>query len=92
MDSLKLYNKYYATRDFERLELLQKIAEKYHVEDVLYPGGFVHITPSFVFPHVVYVDSDKQTAKFFKNPAIYEFVAKKKQYSKPTSIEYHQVD
>ena len=32
---------------------------------VLYPGSFVDIAPSFVFPNVVYVDLDKRAKRFF---------------------------
>ena len=32
---------------------------------VLYPGSFVDIAASFVFPVVTYVDSDRRAAKFF---------------------------
>jgi len=90
MDSLELYNKYYSSRDYERLELFQKISEKQHIEHVLYPGSFVHITPSFVFPHVVYVDSDKKAARFFKDPVIYEFISRKKKYPERAKVVYHQ--
>jgi hypothetical protein len=34
---------------------------------VLYPGSFVDIAASFVFPNVVYVDSDRRAAAFFSD-------------------------
>jgi len=45
-----------------------------------------------VFPHVVYVDSDKQAAKFFKDSAILEFIDNNKQYPEQARIAYHQSD
>ena len=33
--------------------------------DVLYPGSFVDIAASFVFPRVTYVDVDRRAAQFF---------------------------
>ena len=33
--------------------------------EVLYPGSFVDIAPSFVFDAVTYVDSDRRAARFF---------------------------
>jgi hypothetical protein len=32
---------------------------------VIYPGSFVDIAPSFVFPSVTYIDTDKRTPRFF---------------------------
>lgn len=92
MESLELYGKYYSSRNYELLELFTKINDNYHIRDVLYPGSFVHITPSLVFSHVVYVDSDKQAAKFFKDPFIYRFVEKNKQYPEQSRIDYHHSD
>lgn len=34
-------------------------------ETVLYPGSFVDVAPSFVYPAVTYVDSDSRTPGFF---------------------------
>ena len=66
-ESLKLYNKYHADNDNERLDLFQLLAEKYGIEKALYPGCFVHITPSFIYPSVTYVDTDKRASKFFSD-------------------------
>ena len=73
----KLYNHYYIDRKFERLNLFRQLKEKYGGKRVLYPGSFVHITPSFVYPDVVYVDNDPEAKKFFDHPANYDFVAKR---------------
>lgn len=43
---------------------------------VLYPGSFVDIAPSFVFPRVVYADVDRRAAAFFRDPVgIREIIA-----------------
>ena len=88
----KLYNHYYIDRKFERLNLFRQLEQKYGGTRVLYPGSFVHITPSFVYPTAVYVDNDKEAQQFFANPANYDFVAKRKHYDQPTSITFHAGD
>lgn len=88
----KLYNHYYIDRKFERLNLFRQLHEQYGGTRVLYPGSFVHVTPSFVYPEVVYVDNDPEAKKFFANPANYDFVTKRKHYVEPASITFHAVD
>ncbi|MCU0643877.1 MAG: hypothetical protein MUC94_06415 [bacterium] len=90
--SLQLYEKFFVDRDFERLDLFQLLAEKYGIESALYPGSYVHITPSFVFPVTVYIDSDKKAKKFFNDPAIYEFIANRKIYSQNADVTFYAMD
>ncbi len=90
--SLALYQKYFIDRQFERQDLFQIIADRFTVRRVLYPGSFVHITPSFVFPDVVYVDNDRQAKQFFDAPDIYEFIAQKKHYAQIAQVQYHFAD
>lgn len=91
-NSLKLYEKFFVERDFERLDLFQLLAEKYRLESALYPGSYVHITPSFVFPVTVYVDTDKKAKKFFNDPAIYDFIAKRKIYSQNADVTFYAMN
>jgi len=77
-DSLILYKKYHIDRDDERLGLFLEIAKKFNIRNVLYPGSFVHITPSFIFPRVVYVDSYKKAKKFFEDLSVYDYICKNK--------------
>jgi hypothetical protein len=87
-----LYRKYFIDRDFERLDLFQLLAEKYNVQRVLYAGSFVHVTPSFVFPDVVYVDNDNGAKKFFGNSNFRKYVVRRKSYPQDPKIIYHFVD
>ena len=34
-------------------------------ERALYPGSYVDLAPSFVWPSVTYVDTDRRAAQFF---------------------------
>jgi len=89
---LGLYRRYFVERQFERLDLFQLIADEFKVKHVLYPGSFVHVTPSFVFPKVVYVDNDKQANKFFKSPEIHQLIEERKVYAQDTSFIFHFAD
>lgn len=48
-----------------RIPLWEKVRDFSGAETVLYPGSYVDVSPSFVFPHVTYVDMDKRCPKFF---------------------------
>jgi len=93
MNFLDLYRKDYLDKQFERTELFIQIKEKYKIKNALYPGSYVHITPSFVIPHVVYVDSDKNARKFFNDAeAVAQFIEKNKKYREDASFRYIHSD
>lgn len=87
-----LYKKYHIDREDQRLGIFTILAEKYKIQTALYPGSFVHITPSFTIPKVVYVDSYKKTKKFFDNPEVYDFITKNKTYKEEPQITFHLKD
>jgi hypothetical protein len=89
---LDLYQEYFIDHDFERLDLFHQLAEKYPVQRVLYPGSFVHITPSFVFPFTTYVDSDKRAHKFFQSPGLGDFIEARKIYPQKAVFNFHAAD
>jgi hypothetical protein len=89
----ELYRKYLLDKNFERLDLFQCIDGKYDIQRVLYPGSYVHITPSFFFPDVVYVDSDKGAKKFFDNQKLLQdFVYRRKNHLQKTKVTFHFSD
>ena len=69
---LELYKEHFVDKEFERLELFQLLREKYGAESAIYPGSFVHLTPSFVFPVTTFVEMDKRAKKFVDYTA-YQF-------------------
>lgn len=87
-----MYKKYFIDRQFERLDLFQAIADEFNIHRVLYAGSFVHVTPSFVFPEVVYVDSDKYAQKFFGQAEVSKFIAQRKAYQQASSFQFHFAD
>jgi len=52
----------------------------------------VHITPSFVFADVTYVDLFKNTYKFYESPEVKVFVDAHKEYAKDANYIFHQQD
>ena len=89
---LSLYQKYHIDTEDERLDIFKILAEKFKIKTALYPGSFVHITPSFTIPKVVYVDNYKKTKKFFNNPEVKEFITKNKIYKEEPQIVFHLKD
>lgn len=83
-----LYSKYFINRQFERFDLFQTIAEIYPIKRVLYAGSFIHITSSFVFPDVVYVDNDKQAKKFFGEAETLNFINQMKVYPQDAQVQF----
>ena len=87
-----LYKKYHIDREDERIDIFKILAEKFKIKTALYPGSFVHITPSLAIPKVIYVDSYKKTKKFFDNPEVYKFITKNKTYKEEPQIAFHLKD
>jgi hypothetical protein len=90
--SAALYHESYVATGYERLLMFVHLGNKFVIERVLYPGCYVHVTPSFVFPDVVYVDNDKQAKKFFANAATAAFINESKLYTAPTSLRFLALD
>lgn len=52
----------------DREQLFRAVAETLPTPlRVLYPGSYVDVAPSFVWPSVTYVDSDRRAAQFFSD-------------------------
>lgn len=49
----------------DRRGLFDAVADTVEANDVLYPGSYVDLTPSFVWPSVTYVDVDRRANQFF---------------------------
>jgi hypothetical protein len=53
----------------DRWRLFTAVALAVKAENVLYPGSFVDIAPSFVWPSVTYIDMDRRANRFFADDA-----------------------
>lgn len=52
----------------------------------------MHVTPSLVFPDVTYVDSFRNTQKFYQSSQVKEFIEKNKKYQEKTNLKFHHQD
>ena len=91
-EAISLYKKHHVYKNDESLDQFLILAKKFNIKSVLYPGSFVHITPSFIFPKVVYVDNSEIAQNFFNDQTIYEFIYKRKLYSENSMIYFHNKD
>ena len=62
-----IYQQYVVAHGLEREDLFRLLDERFALETVLYPGCFLHVTPSFWLQHVVYVDRNDLTRRFFED-------------------------
>ncbi len=88
--NLQIYEKYFVSSQSERPGLFRALKEKYECNSTIYPGSFVHITPSLIFPKTVYIDSDRRVQKFFDDPEVLDWVLQNKEYSEVPSIQGFQ--
>ncbi|MBN1581807.1 MAG: hypothetical protein JXA89_13970 [Anaerolineae bacterium] len=88
----KLYHAHFVAKGDERLGLFRLLAGQFDIGKGIYPGSFCHITPSFVVPEMVYVDSDKRCPKFFAAEQTMEFVCEKKEYAAHSVLRFHAAD
>ena len=87
-----LYQHYYVDKSDERRILFEIVTDRYHPQKGVYPGSFVHITPSFYIPDMTYIDSDKRISKFFNNDKVLRFIELNKNYREKASIDGIQSD
>jgi hypothetical protein len=87
--SRDLYDKHFAEQGFERIDLFKSLVERFEIKRALYPGSFVHISPSFVIQSVTYVDTDHRCPHFFTDPDILRMVKRRKRYPGTPEIVFH---
>lgn len=88
-----LYKKYFRDIQFERCGLFKAIQQNYDCTTVLYPGSSIHITPSFYFPHVVYVDTHEVAQKFFADhETVVSFITSNKKYQQSSFVRFINQD
>ena len=90
--ALEAYQKYYIDRDYEQVDLFRLLKNEFGVASAVYPGSYIQISPSFIYPTVVYIDSDKNALRFFQDESLKEIVEGRKEYPEDPKIVYHGVD
>jgi len=87
--SIDSYERFYKDMNFEREGLFETLKEEYYCNTVLYPGCSIHITPSFYFQHVVYVDISETANKFFDNiNNVLDYINGNKKYKQPAYVQF----
>ena len=72
--------------------VFRKIRDEFSAQRVLYPGSYLHITPSLFFPRVCYVDSLAGFADALVNPDLRQYVADHRDYPESPVICCYQQD
>lgn len=90
--SQQLYKQYFVDNHSERLGLFRVIKEKLDVTSAIYPGSFIHITPSLIFSRTAYIDNDRRVQAFFDDPKVLEWVGVHKEYPEEPVIQAFQQD
>lgn len=91
-DPLGLYLNNHENRGYTMIGLFREVKKKYDPVRVLYPGSYIHITPSLVFSDVTYIDSFRDTNKFFISPEIEKYIRKHKEYNEQSKIKFYHQD
>ncbi len=86
------YQKYYIGRDYEQVDLFRLLKNRYGISSAIYPGCYIQISPSFIFPDVAYIDSDKYAKKYFKSDSLVEIVRERKEYPEEPKVAFHGID
>ncbi len=74
------------------LRYLQLIKKTFACRRVLYPGSYLDITPSLVFPEVCYVDSLKGIARRMADPDLLKYINDHKSYPEASAIRCNEAD
>lgn len=67
-------------KDDERTGLFKQLAKNFEIKKVFYPGSYAHLSPAFVFDHVVFNDTYKNLVKFYESDEVYDYVVERKEY------------
>ena len=90
--ALEKYLSYYGGINDPHLEAFRLIKKKCEVESVLYAGSWIHLTPSLVFPYVVYIDFFAEMDSMFNDPELLEYIESNSETIKKPVIKLHKAD
>jgi hypothetical protein len=90
--ALKDYLSHYGGINDWHLQSLLFINDKFSPTKVLYPGSWIHLTPSLIFSNVVYVDFFSEMKKTFNDSDLLQYIEKHAEYQGKPKIEFHKSD
>ncbi len=86
-------NKYKKTfHNGDRNEIFRLLVENYEIQSAIYPGSYIHITPSFHIHLTVYIDTYKKTKDFFNDRDIYDYIYKNRTYKEQPITRFHHAN
>jgi hypothetical protein len=88
----KLYEQYFIDKQDERRQLFSLARDRFSATRGIYPGSFVHITPSFYIPEMAYIDSDRRIDRFFSDEGTVAYIEEQKDYADSPSLRWAQAD
>ena len=74
------------------LKVLKLLKNNYEIERVMYPGSWIHLTPSLVFPYVVYVDNFTKMKSMLCESELLEYIGTNSEIYGESIIKVHQMD
>ena len=86
------YLEYYKGFDDYYLPFLLWLKSHYDIEKVIYPGSYIHITHSLIFPEEVYIDNNNTSKLTFEDNNTVRFIKKYKMYKKPPKMRFYSDD
>ena len=92
IDAYSLYKKFYIDRDYEQVDLFRLLKQSFGIRRAIYPGSYIQISPSFIFPEAVYIDADKKAIKCFQSGQLLEIIYDRKEYPEDPIVTFHGAD
>ena len=78
--------------DFDLLTVFRQVRDEFGGGRVLYPGSYLHVTPSMVFPLVCYADSLRGIEEALAAPCLLDYVNSHREYQEEAIIRRYQQD
>lgn len=89
---MDLYSRYHVERGDERRELFRLLSQKFNCRVGMYPGCYVHVTPSFYLPVMIYIDSDPRAHRFFRGGTARRLIRARKVYRDEPVVRFYPQD
>jgi len=83
------YKMYYLGKYDPLIHIFNSLAQTYEIKKVVYPGSFIHISPSFSFEDVTYIDVYDNIDEFFTEPDIKKYLNLHKIYKNDTKMTFY---
>ena len=89
---LRDYREVRHNRDHDLLGVFRAVRRLIGAPRAVYPGSYVHLTPSLVFPRVCYVDSVKGFGAAMQSDDLIAWLDAHKEYAEPAGVAAIETD